>query len=242
MIIIDEAAHISLDLFYETIVPMLELTNTALLAISTPLDEFNYYSKLVEQKDEHGNPFFKTIKAGRVCDDCSRLAYDEMIKCDHIEDTAHWKNPHKLKRLKVLFEGDEARGLRELAGIAASDFTPCFSKEDIGRLFDNPRRIVNCAPDAIYVTVDPNGGGASKMAIASGFYDGLDLVVSVFLSFVVVGETGEKPVDQLVDIVQTWPRYIDVRHIEDLFNLCLDAYNKIIQSLSTGAPVRVKIP
>lgn len=85
---------------------MLELTNTALLAISTPLDEFNYYSKvkrdratvpfvlcsrlylskqLVEQKDENGDPFFKTIKAGRACDDCMRLSYDLMIKCDHIE-------------------------------------------------------------------------------------------------------------------------------------------------------------
>lgn len=81
--------------------PILELTNTALLCISTPLDEFNYYSKLVEQKDENGNPFFKTIKAGRVCDDCSRLPHEQMLKCDHIKDGAHWKNPHKLKRLKV---------------------------------------------------------------------------------------------------------------------------------------------
>ena len=114
----------------------------------------------------------------RVCDDCSLLPYEDMIKCDHIEDTAHWKNPHKLKRLKVLFEGDEARGLRELAGIAASDFTPCFAKEDIDTLYENPRRVTLDSPDAIYVTVDPNGGGASKMAISSGYYSGLDLVVS----------------------------------------------------------------
>lgn len=178
---IDEAAHISTDLFYDAIVPMLELTNTALLAISTPLDEFNYYSKLVEQKDEHGNPFFKTIKAGRACDDCMRLPYDQMIKCDHVEDTAHWKSRHKLKRLKVLYEGDEARGVRELIGVAASDFTPCFSKEIIDNLFTNPLFVTQARPDAIYVTVDPNGGGASKMAIASGYYDGLDLVVSFFI-------------------------------------------------------------
>ena len=174
---------------------MLELTNTALLAISTPLDEFNYYSKLVEQKDENGKPFFKTIKAGRVCDDCALLAYDLMIKCDHIADSAHWKNPHKLKRLKVLFEGDEARGLRELAGIAASDFTPCFAKDDINTLWTNTRRLTETAPDALYVTVDPNGGGASKMAITSGYYDALDFIVSrgeecVCLSAVLVGEIG----------------------------------------------------
>jgi hypothetical protein len=102
-----------------------------------------------------------------------------MIKCDHIEDTAHWKSRHKLKRLKVLYEGDEARGVRELIGVAASDFTPCFAKEDVDTLFENPLFVTEASPDAIYVTVDPNGGGASKMAISSGYYNGLDLVVSL---------------------------------------------------------------
>jgi hypothetical protein len=182
VIVIDEAAHISLDLFYETILPMLELTETALLAISTPLDEFNYYSKLVEQKDENGEPFFMTIKAGRVCDDCSRLPYEQMIKCDHVVDGAHWKNPRKLKRLKVLYDGDEARGLRELGGIPASDFTACFQKNDIETIFTNQRRHPLAAPDAIFVTIDPNGGGVSKMGVASGYYDGPELVVSLSFS------------------------------------------------------------
>ena len=78
--------------------PILELTNTALLAISTPLDEFNYYSELFLKKDENGEDFFKTIKAGRICDDCGRLPYDLMIKCDHVPDGAHWKSIHKKRR------------------------------------------------------------------------------------------------------------------------------------------------
>ncbi len=178
MIIIDEAAHIDVNLFYEVIVPILEMTMTALLAISTPLDEFNYYSKLVDMKDDKGEPFFVIIKAGRICDDCSRLPYEQMLKCDHVEDTAHWKNPHKLKRLKVLFEGDEARGLRELGGIAASNFTACFQKPYIQAFMNAPRYVTRNRPSTIYITVDPNGGGPSKMAIASGFYDGKRLVVS----------------------------------------------------------------
>lgn len=80
--------------------------------------------------------------------------------------------------MKVLYEGDEARGVRELIGVAASDFTPCFAKEDVDTLFENPLFVTEASPDAIYVTVDPNGGGASKMAISSGYYNGLDLVVS----------------------------------------------------------------
>ena len=112
-----------------------------------------------------------------------RLPYDEMIKCDHKSDGAHWKNPHKLKRLKVLFEGDEARGVRELIGIAASDFTACFSKEQIDTLFNNPLWNVTCAPRCIYVAVDPNGSGPSKMGICSGFIDGERFVVSVHSFF-----------------------------------------------------------
>ena len=87
--------------------------------------------------------------------------------------------------MKVLYEGDEARGVRELIGVAASDFTPCFAKEDVDTLFNNPLFVTEASPDAIYVTVDPNGGGASKMAISSGYYNGLDLVVSLFFIFLV---------------------------------------------------------
>jgi len=171
-------------LFYETIVPILELTNTALLAISTPLDEFNYYSELFLKKDENGEDFFKTIKAGRICDDCGRLPYDLMIKCDHVPDGAHWKSIHKKRRLASLFEGDEARGLRELGGIMASDHTPCFQKKDISTLFDNDRWVLEAPPEAIYITIDPNGGGASDFGMAAGCFDQGRLVVSLLFFFI----------------------------------------------------------
>ena len=157
---------------------MLQLTDTALLAISTPLDEFNYYSKLVEQKDENGDPFFHTVKAGAACDDCMRLSHKEMLKCTHVVNDQHWKNPHKLKRLKILYEGDEARGVREMVGAAASSFSPCFEAKDIEQLFSLPPIRPLAMPDAIYMCVDPNGGGPSTMGCVSGYYDGNTRVVS----------------------------------------------------------------
>jgi len=162
----------------ETIVPMLELTGTSLLAISTPLDEFNYYSKLVEQKDDHGKPFFKTVKAGRICEECDRLPYEQMLKCDHVPDGAHWKSNYKRKRLNSLYEGDEARGLREMGGKIASNFTACFQKVDVEALFNQPLRTIHNMPRVIYMAIDPNGGGASKMGICTVFLDGTDTIVS----------------------------------------------------------------
>ncbi len=162
---------------------MLELTGTSLLAISTPLDEFNFYSKLVELKDDKGRPFFKTIRAGRICQDCLLLPNDEMLKCDHVPDGAHWKSQPKLKRLKVIFRDDEARGLNELGGIIASNFVACFQKRDIETLFLAPPRVTRAMPDALIITIDPNGGGPSKLGIISGYHDGCEVVVSLFFVF-----------------------------------------------------------
>lgn len=86
-------------------------------------------------------------------------------------------------RLASLFEGDEARGLRELGGIMASDHTPCFQKKDIATLFDNDRWVLEAPPEAIYITIDPNGGGASDFGMAAGCFDQGRLVVRNFFLF-----------------------------------------------------------
>ena len=41
MIYLEEAAFMALDVFFEVVVPLLEMETTALIAISTPLDGLN---------------------------------------------------------------------------------------------------------------------------------------------------------------------------------------------------------
>ena len=66
----------------------------------------------------------------------------------------------------------------------ASDHTPCFQKKDIATLFDNDRWVLEAPPEAIYITIDPNGGGASDFGMAAGCFDQGRLVVScVFFYF-----------------------------------------------------------
>ena len=45
VIILEEAAHMNPDVFRQVVVPLMGVGGTAILAISTPDDEFNYYSK-----------------------------------------------------------------------------------------------------------------------------------------------------------------------------------------------------
>lgn len=146
------------------------------------MDDFNFYSRLLDKKDDEGIPFFNTIRAGRTCEDCQKLPYEQMILCDHVRQTAHWKSVSKHKRIRLLYEGDEARAARELKGVVASSFTPCFEKQLITSCFALPRYIEDAPPKTLYVTADPTGGGPSRLAIASGFLEGTTMVVSFFLS------------------------------------------------------------
>lgn len=127
--------------------------------ISTPGDDNNYYSRLLNITNEDGTPFFEVFTATKVCKECAKLEDPaEKVKCKHVKHVAHWKSSHKHKRLKRLYDGDEARALRELSGVVASDFTPCFRKDDIKAVWELPAHITTAPPRCIFTTADPNGG------------------------------------------------------------------------------------
>lgn len=47
-----------LGVFYEVIVPLMEVENTATICISTPLGSFNFYSELTQIRDDKGRLVF----------------------------------------------------------------------------------------------------------------------------------------------------------------------------------------
>lgn len=44
--IAEEAAYMPLSVFYEIVVPLLEMEKSVLLMISTPVDSFNFFSQV----------------------------------------------------------------------------------------------------------------------------------------------------------------------------------------------------
>lgn len=131
-----------------------------------------------------------------ICDVCLKLpTQTEMLTCTHgTNSLPRWKSEERHKRLKCITMVSEpavTRGLRENTGIITSDdnivvdttsittatttalnASYAFDKGDIDRLISSETRPY-CdtihSPDRIYVTVDPDGGGLSKMSIASGY-------------------------------------------------------------------------
>ena len=72
IIILEEAARIDPALFKETIAPLLLVEHTALIGITTPMDESNDYNVMMELKHENGEPMFNSISISLMCAACKR--------------------------------------------------------------------------------------------------------------------------------------------------------------------------
>lgn len=84
VIYLEEAAFMALDVFFEVVVPLLEMETTALIAISTPLDGLNFYSEMFELKGADGKPLFNTLRVGLSCQKCQDEGKAE--SCTHMKD------------------------------------------------------------------------------------------------------------------------------------------------------------
>ena len=193
LIVCEEAAYMDPQVFYEVVVPLLGMRDTALIAISTILDPSNFYTKLVDMVDSDGVPLFDVRKFELVCDACRKTKTP--WRCTHMTDTMPpWLSEDKHHKIRA-FLPEELVG-RETMGVTMSDATKAFSDEYIelfesgtgvslpeglgfngadlfnnGVLF-NPRSsqppAASDAPQfSIYTAVDPNGGGLSEYAVAS---------------------------------------------------------------------------
>ena len=161
---------------FETIFPLLEVECAAFIGISTVLDEFNFFSKLLKLKDEDGDDFFDTIMIDTVCRECKRLPEEEHEKCTHLDDTVlpPWKSKVKYARSKILQSVDTNRGrnARESMGLITGDYNQALVSRNVKQTMDKDKRRyhrLTKSPNRLYITVDPDGGGRSRMSVISGF-------------------------------------------------------------------------
>lgn len=194
------------------------MKQTALVAISTPLDEYNFYSKLINKKDTNGNPFFNTIRMGSVCEPCQLLDYHLQLQCDHVEQVLPPTHDHKRhKRIKQIYPQEQAaRALREVGAVIATDFQPAINKEYTYRLGKLPRFDVIRQPRHIFITVDPNGGGPSALSIISACRTEPDnmLVVSDWLPLhVACHAVSQQRVNHMRDVVYVVWRVTKMMHL-----------------------------
>ena len=182
IIILEEAAFIDPKVFKTVVVPLMGVNKTAVIAISTPDDELNYYSSLMELKDEFGNSFFKTIRVGLSCDVCMAAG----IVCMHkLRRLPPWKSAARQRRIQKILEQDEILMKRETQGIIIStNCTYCFEAPIVNEFVAREPYQFKFPLPVIYTAIDPGGGGVTSdyaimsMGIENGNYGLLSLDAS----------------------------------------------------------------
>jgi len=164
VVYMEEAAFMALDVFFEVIVPLLEMETTALIAISTPLDGMNFYSEMFDLKGGDGQPLFNTLRIGLSCAKCQ--AAGKASECTHMKDVIPpWKSAAKFDMVKAIYGDRKDLLARESMGQITSDQASVFSEKLINRLMERPEYQLQNPAKYVFLGVDPNGGGSSEMAI-----------------------------------------------------------------------------
>jgi len=173
-----------LRVFYEIIVPLLEVEETALICISTPAGRFNFYTELTEIRDHTGQTLFNVLEAGMVCDECKGT--DKAEDCKHvIGDRPEWKPQDTFDKVKAIYGTRKTLLKQETMGQVTDDENMAFRPTDLQAFFKKPAlKEPHENTVTVYVAVDPNGGACgdgngtgSETAVVSFFYSGANVVV-----------------------------------------------------------------
>jgi len=194
IVYMEEASFMDLAVFYEVIVPLLEVDKTALICISTPQvycaaciflpsftsrpdtfhiaiiclqDSLNFYSEMFTMKGPDGKELFRNIQVGLACSACVKAG--TAGECEHNQDEIPpWKSREKFDMVKALYGDRKDLLMRESMGLITEDQTSLFRLAWVEAFEAN----VICAPTPTFILVacDPNGGGDSNMAIVSATF------------------------------------------------------------------------
>mgnify|MGYP004034513353 FL=1 len=175
VIYLEEAAFMALDVFFEVVVPLLEMETTALIAISTPLDGLNFYSEMFELKGADGKPLFNTLRVGLSCQKCQEEGKAE--SCTHMKDIIPpWKSAAKFDMVAAIYGDRKDLLARESMGQITNDAASVFSQKLVDELMARPEWQLKNPPKYIFLGVDPNGGGSSDLAIISMCFENNNLI------------------------------------------------------------------
>jgi hypothetical protein len=180
VIILEEAAYVSQDFFYETVAPLLLVGVTTLICISTLTSELSFYTRLFKIKDPvTGLPVFAQFQVSLACNACKDAGM--AAQCRHmLHLVPTWQSSVRHERLKAVMADRPDLIQSELSGLAFDSLQQCFRGHDITTMLTMPiPQPLTWAQDIIMV-IDPAAGGPqSDFALITFFRHRGQLVVSV---------------------------------------------------------------
>lgn len=151
----EEAAFISPMVFYKVIAPLMGVTGTSTIGISTPGGGDNYYSILMNQR-VNGRLLFHVLSVGLACDACR--AEGKTLECTHNKmNRPSWKSEQAQKLLRDIMPPELF--MMETLGINPEATNKAFSSDQVARLFRAPRIDVEPTKGIVWIMVDPSSSG-----------------------------------------------------------------------------------
>lgn len=192
-----------LAVFYEVVVPLLEMGDSVLIMISTPVDSFNFYSELMELRDPVSGErvlqvTVRSLPLSSLPPSLSAQGYVEELICPKCKagpnptDCRHylykippWKSAQKLDIVKLILKDNKTTLQRESMGVVTDSGLPLIDKRTLEKFRGAPLYEITalCAPTEIMMTLDPNTAstdGSSEMAVMSVARVNGRLVVRLF--------------------------------------------------------------
>lgn len=170
---VDEAAYTDLRMFYNVVVPILEVVHAVLLMISTLCDAWNWYTRMLErgkEMEKEGKEVYLVHMTDLICDRCKGKGNDA-VNCRHkLDEIPPWKSAEKLDTVAVIL-GRNNRDIlaRESMNFLGGTKMRIFTQECIDKLKLRPfyERQPTIRPKKLFIIIDPNAGGASHAAICA---------------------------------------------------------------------------
>ena len=234
LLVLEEAAIAPLRLVTETVAPLLQVEGTALFAISTPCGQESYFDRLCERTDEEtGKSIFRVVRIQLLCEACKR---DKKTECPHL---SHLRPPWLRDEGKrdvvkaIMAEGEDGLFEQEALGVAGLGAGHVFSQDAIGFLRAS-RSTRSLFDGSIFVAIDPNGGGSSRMAIVCAM-----LVGTTSPAVVILGAESWKVVTD-ADLEEAVPKF--VRSLREHFRMPQTlTLTSVIERNFGGTPVSSRI-
>lgn len=138
---------------------------TSILAATTPQDNSTYHAYLINVKDpESGKRVFNVVNLVEVCKSC--LKTSKPWKCSHMSERISGSKSEAARKQTMLFyrPGQKHVAMRELMGQQNSETGGLIPVEWMEN-FHTSSIPVEDRPRAIYLGIDPGGGGPGELGV-----------------------------------------------------------------------------
>ena len=158
-------------LFYEVIVPIIEVAATVLVMISTLSDGTNYYTKMLDKGQvmmAEGRAKYLVYRLELICGRCKKRG-NAGFNCKHkLSSIPPWKSEEKLNLVEEIMGSENIDILlKESKNIIGDSAARVFSAESLDKFRSRPycERHPRVKPKKLFLAIDPSAGGTSEVSL-----------------------------------------------------------------------------